>query len=104
MDYFKTIRIYENLPIFAYFFKRQDNFSCLLKNPTFSKIILRTKHVLHTFKLRTLYTRLYLFVVYILFAPVISTSIHQCVKNSPDIKVLEKVIETGTFNVDFTSQ
>ena len=60
------------------------------------------KHVLNTFNLRTLCARLYLFIVYILFAPVISTSIHRCVNNSPDIKVLMKVIETETFNVDFT--
>ena len=42
---------------------------------------------------------MYLFVVYILFAPVISTSIHRCVNNSYDIKVLMKVIKTETFNV-----
>ena len=48
--------------------------------------------------------RLYLFVVYVLFAPVISTIIHRCVNNSPDIKLLMKVIEPETFNVDFTSQ
>ena len=35
---------------------------------------------------------------------VISTSIHRCVNNSPDIKVLTKVIGTETFNVGFTSQ
>ena len=59
---------------------------------------------LSSFKLKTLCARLYLFVVYILFAPIISTSIHRCVNNSPDIKVLMNVIETKTFNVDFTSQ
>ena len=37
--------------------------------------------------------------VYILFAPVISKSIHHCVNNSPDIIVLMKVIETEIFNV-----
>ena len=47
---------------------------------------------------------LYLFIVYILFAPVILTSIYQCVNNFPDIKVLMMVIETKMFNVDFTSQ
>ena len=47
---------------------------------------------------------LYLFVAYILFAPVILTSIHYCVNYSPDIKVLMKVIETETFKVDFTSK
>ena len=41
------------------------------------------------------------FAVYILFAPVISTSIHSRVNNSPDIKVLMKVIKTETFNVGF---
>ena len=34
-------------------------------------------------------------------APVISTSIHRCVNNFPDIKVLVMVIETKMFNVDF---
>ena len=27
-----------------------------------------------------------------------------CINNSPDIKVLMKVIETEIFNIDFTSQ
>ena len=31
MDDFKTISIYENLPISVYFFKRRENFPCLLK-------------------------------------------------------------------------
>ena len=43
MDDFKTICIYENLPIFAYFFKRREDFSCFLKNLTFSNIIPRAK-------------------------------------------------------------
>ena len=73
-------------------------------NPAFSNIFPHAKHVLNTFKLRTLCARLYLFVVNILFAPVISTSIHRCVNNFPGIKVLMMVIETETFNVDFTSQ
>ena len=38
----------------------------------------------------------------ICLAPVISTSIHHCVNNCHDIKVLMKVIETRTFNVGFT--
>ena len=42
------------------------------------------------------------FVIYILFAPVISTSVNRCVKISYDIKVLMKVIETKTFKVGFT--
>ena len=44
------------------------------------------------------------FIVYILFAPVISTSIHFCENNSHDIKVLMKIIKTETFNVGFTSE
>ena len=36
------------------------------------------------------------FVIYILFASVISTSIHHCVNNSSDIKVPMKVITTET--------
>ena len=60
--------------------------------------------MLNTFKLLTLCAHLYLFVVCILFAPVISTRIHRCVNNSSDIKVLKKVIEIETFNVDFISQ
>ena len=47
---------------------------------------------------------MYLFVVYTSFAPVISTIIHCSMNNSPDIKVLVKVIETEAFNIDFTSQ
>ena len=46
---------------------------------------------------------LYLFVAYILFAPVISTNTHRCVNNFPDNKVLLKLIETETISVDFTS-
>ena len=48
--------------------------------------------------------KMYIFVVYILFALVISTSIHRCMNSSSDIKVLMKVIETETFNFDFISQ
>ena len=44
-----------------------------------------------------------LFVIYILFAPVISASIHRCV-NYFDIQVLMMVTETETFNVDFASK
>ena len=105
MDDFKTICIYENLPIFAYFFKRLKDFSRLLKkNPTFSNIFLCAKHILNTFKLRMLCARFYIFIVCILFAPVILISIHRCVNNFPDIKVLMMVIETKTFNINFTSQ
>ena len=43
------------------------------------------------------------FVIYIFFAPVISTNIHRCVNNSHDIKFLMKVIETETYNVSLTS-
>ena len=42
------------------------------------------------------------FVIYIFFTPVISISIHRCVNNSHDIKVLMKVIKTERFNVGFT--
>ena len=90
---FKTICIYENLPISAYFFERREDFS---------NIIPHAKHVLNTFKLRT---HVCIFsVVYILFAFVISTRIHCCVNNSYDIKVLMKFIKTETFNVGFVSQ
>ena len=48
------------------------------------------------------------FVIYIYFALyftlVISTSIHRCVNNSYDIKVLVKVIKIETFNVGFKSK
>ena len=97
-DDFKSICIYENLLIFAYFFKRREDFLVYEKNSTFSKVIPRVKHVLNTFKLRSLWARLYLFVVYILFALVISTSIRRYVKNSPDTKVLMMVIETEKIN------
>ena len=79
-------------------------FLSLKKNPTFSNIIPCAKHVLNTFKLRTLCARLYLFIIYILFAPIILTSTHCCVNNSHDIKVLMKVIKTETFNVGFISK
>ena len=63
----------------------------------------RAKHVFNTFKLWTLCARLYLFVVYISFAPVISTSNHRYV-NYSDVGVPMMVAEAETFNVDFTSQ
>ena len=44
------------------------------------------------------------FVIYVLFAPIILTSIHRCVNNYHDIKVLMKVIKTEMFNVDFTQK
>ena len=44
------------------------------------------------------------FVIYILFAPVISTSIPRYVNNSHYIKVLMTVIKTETFNVSFSSK
>ena len=43
-----------------------------------------------------------LFIVYILFALVILTSIHHCANNSHDMIVLIKVIKTETLNVGFT--
>ena len=91
MDDFKKICMYENLPISAYFFKRQEDFSCL-KNST------------NTFKLGKLYARLYLFIIDSLLAPVILTSIHPSINNSREIKVLMKVIKAETFNIGLTSQ
>ena len=44
------------------------------------------------------------FVIYIFFAPIISTNIHRNGNNSHNIKVLMKVIKTETFNVDFISE
>ena len=44
------------------------------------------------------------FVIYVSFAFVISTNIHRCVNDSPDIEVLMKVIKTETFNIGFTSK
>ena len=97
MDDFKTICIcmktYQSLHISL---KNGRIFLISEKNPTFSRIFPRAKYVLNTFELRTLRARLYLSVVYILFVPVISTSIHRCVNNSSGIKVLMKVIETET--------
>ena len=40
----------------------------------------------------------------ILFAPVITTSIHCYVNNLHDIQILMNVIKTETFNVGFTSK
>ena len=74
MNDFKTIGIYGNLPIFAYFFKRQEDFSFLLKKSNIFKY--HSMCQTHTF-----YAHLYLCVVYILFAPVILTSIHRCYQN-----------------------
>ena len=53
--------------------------------------------IVHTVRLYLLF----IFVIYILFAPDISTSIHRCVNNSNDINVLMKVIKTETFNIGF---
>ena len=39
MDAFKTICIYENFPIFAYFFKGREDFSRLLKNSNIFKYL-----------------------------------------------------------------
>ena len=52
--------------------------------------------------MNAMWTLVYLFVVYISFGPVISTSIYHYV-NYSDIKVLMMVSETETFNVVFTS-
>ena len=65
--------------------------SCLARGMIFENVVfLRDKK--NPSVLRTLCADLYLFVVYILFVPVISTSIHRCVNNYPDIKVLTEVI------------
>ena len=61
-------------------------------NPTFSNIFPHARYVLMTFELCTF---VYLFVVYFLFAPVISASIHHYV-NYFDIQVLMMVTETLT--------
>ena len=82
--------------------KREDLSRFFKKSSLFKYIFPRFKHVLNTFKLRTLFTRFYFFVVYISFVPVISTSTHRYV-NFSDIKVLMMVTETETFNVNFTS-
>ena len=77
MDDFKTICIYRNILVFAYLLKNVRVYLVSLKNLTFWNIFLRAKHVLNTFKLWMLCARLYLFVVYISYAPVISASIHR---------------------------
>ena len=102
MDNFKTVCIYENLLVFAYFLKNGRIDLISLGNPTFSNIFPHARHVLNTFELWTLCAHLYLYVVYFSFAPVISASIHHYAKYS-DIQILMIVTETETFNVDFTS-
>ena len=49
MNDFKTICIYENLLVFAYFLKNGRIYVISLKNLTFSNIFPRAKHVLNTF-------------------------------------------------------
>ena len=61
MGDFRTICIYENLLISAYFFKRREDFPCVWRNPTFLNTIPRAKHVFNTSKLWTWYARWYLF-------------------------------------------
>ena len=102
MDDFKTICIYKNLHVFEYFLINGVIYLVSFGNPTFSNIFPRTRHVLTTFELWTVCVRLYLFVVYFSFAPVISPSIYRCVNYSV-MDVLMTVTETETFNVDFTS-
>ena len=102
MDDFKMICIYENLHDFAYFLINGRIYLVSLKKKTFSNIIPRGKHVLNTLKSRTFCAHLYVFVVYISFAPVISESIHRN-ENYSDIKVLMMDTETETFNIDFTA-
>ena len=103
MDDFKTICIYENYLCLYISLKDGKIFLISWNIPTFSNIFPRAKHVCNTFELGMLCACLYVFICYISFAPVISTSIHRCVNNFPDIKVLMMVIETETFNIDFTS-
>ena len=57
MDDFKTICIYENLLVFAYFLINGRIRLVSLGNPTFSNIFSRAKHVRNTFKLWTLCER-----------------------------------------------
>ena len=60
MDDFKTICIFGNLLVFAYFLKDGRIYLVSLrnkKNPIFSNIFPCAKHVLNTFKLRTLCAR-----------------------------------------------
>ena len=102
MDDFKTICIYENLLVFAYFLINEKIYLVSLGNPTFSNIFSCVRHVLNTFELWTLCAHLYLFVVYFSFAPVISASIHRYVIYS-DIQILMMVTETETFNINFNS-
>ena len=64
MDDFKTICIYENLLVFAYFLKNGRIYLVSLRNPTFSNIFPRAKHNLNTFKLSTLCARLCIFSLY----------------------------------------
>ena len=88
--------------VFAYFLINRRIYLVSLGNPTFSNIFPCARHVLNTFELWTLCARLYLFIVYFSFAPIILASIHRYV-NYFDIQVLMIVTETETFNVDFTS-
>ena len=102
MGDFGMICIRENLFVFAYFLINGRIYFVSLGNPTFSNIFPRARHIPNIFESWMLCAHLYLFVVYFSFAPVISASIHRYV-NYSDIQVLMKVIETETFNVDFTS-
>ena len=95
MVVFKTIYIYENLLVFAYFLINGRIYLVSLGNPTFSNTFLRARAVRMTFELRTLCVRLYLFVVYFSFDPVISASIRRYV-NYSYIQVLMMVTETET--------
>ena len=70
----------------------------------FSNIIPRAKHVLNTFKLKRLYARLYLFVVYILFAPVILTNIPRCVNNSLITKSWWRILKTKRLTLTLHQQ
>ena len=65
MDDFKTIYIYENLLVVAYFLINGRIYLVSLGNPTFSNMFPRARHVLKTFELWTLCARLWIFSLYI---------------------------------------
>ena len=102
MDDFKTTCIYENLPIFAYFFKRREDFSRPFKKIQHFQISFHVPNTYLILKKKNAMCTFVSFCCIHLIVPVILTSIHHCVNNSPDIKELMMVIETETFNVDFT--
>ena len=85
MNDFKTIYMYENLHIFAYFFKKQEDFSRLLKNSNIFKYLSMCQTRSWYFWIKN---AMCMFVCFhcILFAPVILTIINRFVNNFPDIR------------------